>query len=159
MVRLGKVSIAVKTFGVCDFSRLAVTDWRLRRWRLRFLALMTATHSDGCTYWAEMLFLARVLAGVRRTNVGLNKAQSPTTNIPALRRLHRDIHSALQKLQTAYGGPLTIGFSVAIINTVMAVFDLRSEFKVQSVMWVAWCAVTTWLMVMPCQLLLDKVCV
>jgi len=23
MVRLGKVSIAVKTFGVCDFSRLA----------------------------------------------------------------------------------------------------------------------------------------
>jgi len=23
---LGKVSIAVKTFGVCDFSRLAVTD-------------------------------------------------------------------------------------------------------------------------------------
>jgi len=28
----------VKTFGVCDFSRLAVTDWRLR-----FLALMTAT--------------------------------------------------------------------------------------------------------------------
>ena len=39
----GKVSIAVKTFGVCDFSRLAVTDWRLRRWRLCFLALMTAT--------------------------------------------------------------------------------------------------------------------
>ena len=44
MVRLGKVSIAVKTFGVCDFSLLAVTDWRLRRWRLWFLALMTATH-------------------------------------------------------------------------------------------------------------------
>jgi len=40
---LGKVSIAVKTFGVCDFSRLAVTDWRLRRWRLWFLALMKAT--------------------------------------------------------------------------------------------------------------------
>ena len=37
------MSIAVKTFGVCDFSRLAVTDWRLRRWRLWFLALMTAT--------------------------------------------------------------------------------------------------------------------
>jgi len=32
------VSIAIKTFGVCNFSRLAVTDWRL--W---FLALMTAT--------------------------------------------------------------------------------------------------------------------
>ena len=28
----------MKNFGVCDFSRLAVTDWRL--W---FLALMTAT--------------------------------------------------------------------------------------------------------------------
>jgi len=40
---LSKVSIAVKTFGVCDFSRLAVTDWRLRRWRLWFLALTTAT--------------------------------------------------------------------------------------------------------------------
>jgi len=35
--------MAVKTFGVCDFSRLAVTDWRLRRLRLWFLALMTAT--------------------------------------------------------------------------------------------------------------------
>jgi len=31
-------------FGVCDFSRFAVTDWRVRRWRLWFLALMTATH-------------------------------------------------------------------------------------------------------------------
>jgi len=30
-------------FGVCDFSRFAVMDWRLRRWRLWFLALMTAT--------------------------------------------------------------------------------------------------------------------
>jgi len=37
------VGIAVKTFGVSDFSRLAVTEWRLRRWRLWFLALMTAT--------------------------------------------------------------------------------------------------------------------
>jgi len=35
----------VKTFGVCDFSRLAVTDWRLRPWRLFFLALMTATRA------------------------------------------------------------------------------------------------------------------
>jgi len=33
----------VKTFGVCVFSRLAVTNWRLRRWRLWFLAVMTAT--------------------------------------------------------------------------------------------------------------------
>ena len=41
-----RVSIAAKTFGVCDFSRLAVTDWRLRRWRLWFLALMTATPSE-----------------------------------------------------------------------------------------------------------------
>jgi len=30
-------------FGVSDFSRFEVTDWRLRRWRLCFLALMTAT--------------------------------------------------------------------------------------------------------------------
>ena len=44
--RLDKVSIAVKTFGVCDVSRLAVTDWRLRRWRLWFLALMTATQLE-----------------------------------------------------------------------------------------------------------------
>jgi len=29
-------------FGVFDFSRLAVTDWRLRRWRLWFLALSNA---------------------------------------------------------------------------------------------------------------------
>ena len=33
---VGQVSIAVTNFGVCDFSRLAVTDWRLRRWRLCF---------------------------------------------------------------------------------------------------------------------------
>jgi len=42
-VKLG-VSIAVKTFGVCDFSRLAVTDWHLRVgacgfWRLGQLPL------------------------------------------------------------------------------------------------------------------------
>ena len=29
-------------FGVCDFSRLAVVDWRLRLWRLWFLALWNA---------------------------------------------------------------------------------------------------------------------
>jgi len=40
------VSIAVKTFGVGDFSRLAVTDWRLRRWRLWFSALMTSTQES-----------------------------------------------------------------------------------------------------------------
>jgi len=45
-VRLGKVSIVVKTFGVFDFSRLAVMDWRLRRWRLWILALMTATQKN-----------------------------------------------------------------------------------------------------------------
>jgi len=48
------VSIAVETFGVCDFSRLAVTDWRLRRWRLWFLALMTATQISN---WQRVLFL------------------------------------------------------------------------------------------------------
>jgi len=30
------VSIAVKTLGVCDFPRLAVTDWRLWRWLVVF---------------------------------------------------------------------------------------------------------------------------
>jgi len=30
-------------FGVCEFSHFAITDWRLRRWRLCFLAPMTAT--------------------------------------------------------------------------------------------------------------------
>jgi len=44
-VRLGKVSIAVKTFGVCDFPWLAVTVWRLRRRRLCFLALSNAPRS------------------------------------------------------------------------------------------------------------------
>jgi len=29
-------------FGVCDLTLLAVTDWRLRRWRLWFLALSNA---------------------------------------------------------------------------------------------------------------------
>jgi len=33
-------------FGVCDFSRLAVTDLRLRWWRLWFLALVTPTRFD-----------------------------------------------------------------------------------------------------------------
>ena len=36
----------VKKSGVCDFSRLAVTDWRLRRWRWWFLVLMTATRNN-----------------------------------------------------------------------------------------------------------------
>jgi len=31
---IGSVSVAVTNFVVCDFSRLAVTDRRLRRWRL-----------------------------------------------------------------------------------------------------------------------------
>jgi len=33
------LSLTYTNFRVCDFSRLAVTDWRLRRWRLWFLAL------------------------------------------------------------------------------------------------------------------------
>jgi len=54
MVRLGKVSIAVTRFGVCDFCHLAVTDWRLWRWRLWFLALMTVTRNatiPKCRSW------------------------------------------------------------------------------------------------------------
>jgi len=38
--------LAVTNFGVCDFSRVAITHWRLRRLRLWFLALMTATCLD-----------------------------------------------------------------------------------------------------------------
>ena len=49
-MRLGKVSIAVKTFCVCDFSRFAVTGWRLRRWRLCFLAVMKATRPLQVTF-------------------------------------------------------------------------------------------------------------
>jgi len=30
--------------GVCDFSRLAVTDWRLRRWRYRMPPLLFSTN-------------------------------------------------------------------------------------------------------------------
>jgi len=36
---------------VCDFSGLAVIDWRLRRWRLWFLALMTLTSLRCLTRW------------------------------------------------------------------------------------------------------------
>jgi len=43
LVKLGEVYIAVMNFGVCDFSRFAVTDWRL--W---FLALITATRTTHC---------------------------------------------------------------------------------------------------------------
>jgi len=63
-VKLGEVCIAVMKFGVCDFSRLSVTDWRLC-----FLALMTATHQikivilikscfcvNGCTYYVFEAF-------------------------------------------------------------------------------------------------------
>jgi len=35
-------NLTYTNFGVCDFSPLAVTDWRLRRWRLWFLALSNA---------------------------------------------------------------------------------------------------------------------
>ena len=45
----------VKTLSVCDFSRLAVTDWRLRRWRVWFLALMTATHEMNGRPWDHAL--------------------------------------------------------------------------------------------------------
>jgi len=47
--------MAVKTFDVCDFSRLAVTDLRLRRWRLWFLALMTDTQGISLS----LFFLSR----------------------------------------------------------------------------------------------------
>ena len=60
------VSIAVKTFGVCDFSRLAVMDWRLRRWPLWFLAL-TATRLG--FLWAQILFTV-LITDVQMTSQG-----------------------------------------------------------------------------------------
>jgi len=36
-------NLTYTNFGVCDFSLLAFTDWRLRRWRLWFLALSNAS--------------------------------------------------------------------------------------------------------------------
>ena len=68
----------VKTFGVCDFSRLAVTDWRLRRWRLCFLALMTATHIIRSDYSHAAPFIIYIrLVSVRLSlpciNMGMQK--------------------------------------------------------------------------------------
>ena len=42
-------------FGVCDFSRFEVTDWRLRRWRLCFLALMTVTQTKNASNLVKVL--------------------------------------------------------------------------------------------------------
>jgi len=72
-VKLGKVSITVKTFGVCDFSRLAVTNWRLRRWRLWFLALMTATQ---VRLGASASFHCQVLLGLGTKGVKRTKIRS-----------------------------------------------------------------------------------
>ena len=41
---LTQLNLTYTNIGVCDFSRLAVTDWRLRRWLLWFLALSNASH-------------------------------------------------------------------------------------------------------------------
>ena len=55
---LGKVSVAVKNFGVSYFYRLAVTDWRMRCWRLCFLALMTATRNvEQNTYRNDLFYI------------------------------------------------------------------------------------------------------
>ena len=52
-------------FGVCDFSRFAVTDWRLRRWRLWCLAFMTATPLDSLKGSATIHFVIPSLAACR----------------------------------------------------------------------------------------------
>ena len=39
-------NLTYTNFGVSDFSRLAVTDWRLRRWHLWFLALSNAPYGE-----------------------------------------------------------------------------------------------------------------
>jgi len=49
-------------FGVCDFSSFAVTDWHLRRWRLCFLALMTATHLTYIMIGLPIIWQLRTLA-------------------------------------------------------------------------------------------------
>jgi len=65
-----KVSTAILTlpnftytkFGVCDFSRLVVTDWRLRRWRLWFLALSSAPRNSLLDFF---FLLATEVVGTR----------------------------------------------------------------------------------------------
>jgi len=49
-------NLTYTNFGVCDFSRLAVTDWRLRRWRFWFLVLSNAPREV-----QKPLFLAPLL--------------------------------------------------------------------------------------------------
>jgi len=84
---LGKFSIAVKTFGVCDFSRLAVTDWRLRRWRLWFLALMTATQN--LPYVTDSLsnfFIYNLV--IKRKRRILSLSETPTPIVKDMLRSH-----------------------------------------------------------------------
>jgi len=78
-----------KIFGVCDFSRLAVTDWRLRRWRLWFLALTTATRIEVAVNGLKSLAMnintelcekapkRRVLLAFGRTNDFIELYDSP----------------------------------------------------------------------------------
>jgi len=59
-------------FGVCDFARLAVTDWSLRRWRLWFLALPNAPHSFllcFCTVHLKLEKLYIILKNLRANNL------------------------------------------------------------------------------------------
>jgi len=48
---------------------LAVTDWRLRRWRLWFLALMTATRF---AEYQQFLFVEDILTGTLATSLKLD---------------------------------------------------------------------------------------
>jgi len=49
-------------FGVCDFSRFAVTDWRLC-----FLALMTATHNNDLNLSIDEVGLNPGLSSISQT--------------------------------------------------------------------------------------------
>jgi len=87
-------TLAVTNLGVCNISRLAVTDWHLRRWRLRFLALSNASP-------LEKVKLGQVGSKFDQWSRGLNYRSltyplSSRPNIPAVlgpvdRRLVPDI--------------------------------------------------------------------
>jgi len=68
-------------FGVCDFPRLAVTDWRLRRWRLWFLALSNAPHYRYPV--PRFVLRQKLLQNSRKCNlwnpVSLNKIEFPSS--------------------------------------------------------------------------------
>jgi len=74
---------------------LAVTDWRLRRWRLWFLALMTATR--------KRAHLDSMVVGVRHDNVFVpSEAEAVGTVELAFGRAHlTELEADLHRYQLA----------------------------------------------------------